>query len=394
MSNSNADEPPRKYSTHPPPPPSLSSLPDEIILRCLALIRRSYHLNISWVSKHLKALVRSPDLNLLRSTLPKTSLHVCFQESSTDYDDDHDDDDSYFHWFTLNETSTTEYQLVPNPKLPSPPQYGSSTAAVESKIFFIGGSTEPSTDLWILDTRSGTMTQGPSMSVNSMQYGSSTVVVGSKIFFIGGSTEPSTDLWILCTRSGNMTQGPSMSVPREKGDMENVRKTSRCSASDNVAPPMVEYEEINVYNPREFERERMVRMVSQRLERGQKDMLNDSAYLVCVVEDVLYAFFNQSGIMWFNTTLNVWRRLLDRDGKQLPFIFHADAKAEYEDGKLVILYMLREKEIYHTVAKSVRCMLVSLHRSGDMICGTVDWSGTMGTVPDSVNFLHCLAVSD
>ncbi|KAG2257622.1 hypothetical protein Bca52824_076916 [Brassica carinata] len=89
--------------------------------------------------------------------------------SSTDYDDDHDDDDSYFHWFTLNETSTTEYQLVPNPKLPSPPQYGSSTAAVESKIFFIGGSTEPSTDLWILDTRSGTMTQGPSMSVNSMQ---------------------------------------------------------------------------------------------------------------------------------------------------------------------------------------------------------------------------------
>ncbi|KAG2257620.1 hypothetical protein Bca52824_076914 [Brassica carinata] len=138
----------------------------------------------------------------------------------------------------------------------------------------------------------------------------------------------------------------------------------------------------------------MVRMVSQRLERGQKDMLNDSAYLVCVVEDVLYAFFNQSGIMWFNTTLNVWRRLLDRDGKQLPFIFHADAKAEYEDGKLVILYMLREKEIYHTVAKSVRCMLVSLHRSGDMICGTVDWSGTMGTVPDSVNFLHCLAVSD
>ncbi|WZZ81193.1 hypothetical protein YC2023_101765 [Brassica napus] len=57
--------------------------------------------------------------------------------------------------------------------------------------------------------------------------------------------------------------------------------------------------------------------------------------------------------------------------------------AEYDDGKLVILYMLSEKEVYHTVAKSVRCMLVSLHRSGDMICGTVDWSGTMGTVTSS-----------
>ncbi|KAG2257621.1 hypothetical protein Bca52824_076915 [Brassica carinata] len=146
----------------------------------LSLAPRSYHLSLSWVSKNLRSLVRSPELNSLRSIRHKSSLYVCFRKGYNDPN---------VHWFTLRPTeetatTTTEYRLVPNPTpFPHP------------------------------------------------KYGSSTVVVGSKIFFIGGSTEPSTDLWILCTRSGNMTQGPSMSVPREKGDMENVRKTSRCSAS-------------------------------------------------------------------------------------------------------------------------------------------------------------------
>ena len=150
MSNSNADddEPPKKYT---PTQPSLSSLPDDIVLRCLVRVPRSYHLNISWVSKDLRSLVRSPEFNVLRSSLPKSSLYVCLEE-------DDDDDNSSFHWFTLNETSTTEYGLVPNPTTFPPHKYGSSTVAVGSKIFFVGGSIEPSTDLWILDTRTGSIT--------------------------------------------------------------------------------------------------------------------------------------------------------------------------------------------------------------------------------------------
>ncbi|XP_033137045.1 F-box/kelch-repeat protein At2g22050-like [Brassica rapa] len=387
MSNFIADdEPPKKHTTHPPPPHSLSSLPADIVLRCLVRVPKCHHLNISWVSKDLRFLVRSPELKVLRSTLPKSSLHLCFQK-----DDDHH---SSFHWFTLSETSTTttEYGLVPNPTPFPPHKYGSSTVTVGSKIFFIGGgSSEPSSDLWILDTRSGNMTKGPSMSVPREKGEAAVGVIDGKIYVIGGGGSFQEE------RFNEEIQVEAFDVKSETWElagMENVRKTSRCSASVEGKVYMVEYGEINVYNPRECERERMVRMVSQRLERGRKDMLNDSAFIVCVVEDVLYAFFYQSGIMWFNTKLNVWRRLLDRDGKELPFIFHVDAMAEYDDGKLVILYMLSEKEIYHTVTKSIRCMLVSLHRSGDMICGTVDWSGSMGTVPDSVDFLHCLAVSD
>ncbi|KAG2329480.1 hypothetical protein Bca52824_000660 [Brassica carinata] len=172
-------------TTHPPPPlPSLSSLPDEIVLSCLALVPRIYHLNLSCVSKNLRALVLSlPELKGLRSVVPNktNSLYLCFREA----------ENSSFHWLTLrpnDETPTTtkDYRLFPNQTpFPSPPSYGSSTVTVGSKIFFIGGSSEPSSDLWILDTRSGTMTQGPSMSVPRIGRDAAVGVFDGKIFVIG-----------------------------------------------------------------------------------------------------------------------------------------------------------------------------------------------------------------
>nr|VDD56871.1 unnamed protein product [Brassica oleracea] len=394
MSNSNAIEPEKKHTTHPPPPHSLSSLPDDIVLSCLARVPRSYHLNISWVSKNLRALVRSPELNFLRSTLPNNSIHVCLEE-----EEDHDEDENHssFHWFTLNEISTTamtmEYGLVPNPTpFPPHPKYGSSTVAVGSKIFFIGGATEPSKDLWILDTRSGNMTQGPSMTVARKQRKAAVGVIDGKIYVIGGRHFSFSD--------GRFHEEVQVEVFDPKSEtwelvgQERVHKVSRCSASVEGKVFMVEYKRTSVYNPRKGKGERMVHMVSQRLERGRKDMLNDSAFTVCVVEDVLFAFFNRTGLMWFDTKLNVWRKLVGRDGKELlPFVLRAHAMVEYE-GRLVVLCMLAEKEVHDPVTKSVRCMFVSLDRAGDLICGTIHWSGILGTIPYSFHFLHCLAVSD
>ncbi|KAF8098486.1 hypothetical protein N665_0266s0054 [Sinapis alba] len=194
-----------KYSTRPPPPPSLSSLLEEIVLRCLALVPRSNHLSLSWVSKDLRASLSL--LNGLRSIRHKSSLYICFRNRYNDP-----------NWFILrptdetSATATTEYRLVPNP--------------------------------WEL-----------------------------------AGTE------------------------------------------------------------------------------------KDTAYVVCVVEDVLFAFFNRSGIMWFDTKLSVWRRLLGSDGKQLP------------------------------IQRRKACGFVHVG-AGDMICGTVDWSGVVCTVTYSFGFLHCLAVSE
>ncbi|KAL0847583.1 hypothetical protein Bca101_020829 [Brassica carinata] len=381
MSNSIADESPEKYTTHPPPPPSsFSSLPDEIVLSCLARVPRSYHLSLSWVSKHLRALVRSPELNSLRSNLHKSSLHLCVEEN-----------ESNVQWLTLRpteETETTEYRLVPNPTpFPSPPKNGSSsTVVVGSKIFFIGGGyRRPSTDLWILDTRSGNMTQGPSMSVHRDGEGAAVGVIDGKIYVIGG-------VWFQEEEIQVEVFDPK-SETWELAGVENMRMVSRCSASVEGKVYMVEYKKTSVYNPRDGEGERMVHMVRHRLWKdGSKDKFTDKVHRMCVVDDVLFAFFEGSGLMCFDTKLNVWRRLLGRDGKEL-FIFHADAMAEC-DGKLAVLYMWGESKVGDDVTMTVRCKLVSLHRSGDRICGTIDWSGVVGEVPYSFSFLHCLAVSD
>ncbi|KAL0847585.1 hypothetical protein Bca101_020831 [Brassica carinata] len=140
--------------------------------------------------------------------------------------------------------------------------------------------------------------------------------------------------------------------------MESVRKFVRCSASVERKVYMVEYEETSVYNPREYEGERLVHM------------------------DVLFAFFNRTGLMWFDTKLNVWRRLVVRDGKELSFILHAEAMAEY-DGRLVVFNYISPTDGWWAVnevdkvTKNVQCMLVSLHRAGEKICGTIDWSDSL-----------------
>ncbi|KAJ4884529.1 Galactose oxidase/kelch repeat superfamily protein [Raphanus sativus] len=368
----------KKYT---PPQPSLSSLPDDIVMRCLVRVPRSYHLIISWVSKDLRSLVRSPEFNVLRSTLPKSSLHVCFEQND-------DDDNSSFHWFTLNESLTTkEYGLVPNPTPFPPHKYGSSTVAVGSKIFFIGGSIEPSSDLWILDTRSGNITQGPSMSVPQRQRNAAVEVIDGKIYVLGG--RPHID-----GRFHEVEVFHPKSETWELAGMEDVLKISDCSASVEEKVYMVDYKKTSVYDPREGEGERLVQMVSQRpTEGGSKDKLKDMAHRVCVVEDVLFAFFNNTGLMWFDTKLNVWRRLVGRDGKELVITLYAGAMAEYE-GRLVVFYMGGEDILYIPVTQSVRCMFVSLDRAGGKICGTIDWSGIVATVPFLFRFLHCLAVSD
>ncbi|CAN7065070.1 unnamed protein product [Brassica oleracea var. botrytis] len=275
-----SDEPPKKHSSHhPPPPPSRSSLPEEIVLRCLAFVPRSYRLSLSWVSKELRSLLRSPELNGLRPD--KNSLYVCFQNKYND--------PTTIHWFTLR------------PKVE------------------------------VFDPKSGT--------------------------------------W-------------------ELAGVENVRKTLRCGASVDRKVYMVESEETSVYNPRGCERERMVRMVNERL-RGRKEGLDDTVCRACVVEDVLFAFFVRSGVMWFNTKFNAWSSLVGPDGKEL-FISRADAMSEYDDdGRLAVLYMLGENEVDETFTKSVGCMLVKLERAGEKICGTIDWSGVVGAVPYWFSFLHC-----
>ncbi|CAA7055791.1 unnamed protein product [Microthlaspi erraticum] len=154
---------------------SLSSLPHEIVLSCLARVPRSCHLNLTHVSKTLRSLIRSRELRSLLHK--KNSLYVYL----------HNPKNKTYHWLTLLHCEETmiSYRLAPIPFPCHPFMRHSSSVAVGSEIYYVGGSFRPSSDLWILDTRSGKFHQGPSMKVPCRGVDTWLGVIDGKIYVVG-----------------------------------------------------------------------------------------------------------------------------------------------------------------------------------------------------------------
>ncbi|CAA7037900.1 unnamed protein product [Microthlaspi erraticum] len=150
----------------PPSSLTLSSLPNDAILKCLLGVPRSSHFNVSHVNKTFRSLVRSHEFEKhhFRSLLlRKDSVYVSFS---------YGDIDGLFQWFTLRpieieteKKKTIEYRLVPF-SIPRPSNgyafFPTRVVAVGSEIYFVGCDSKEdihsSKDLWIFDTRSGNLT--------------------------------------------------------------------------------------------------------------------------------------------------------------------------------------------------------------------------------------------
>ncbi|KAL0741443.1 hypothetical protein Bca4012_082956 [Brassica carinata] len=148
-SASNPEQPPPQKDNH------LLSLPEDIVLSCLARVPRNCNLNLAHVSKTLRTFVTSPELNRLRSLLHKSSLYVCFYEINVN-------GTRTYRWLTLDKT-TIEFRLVLLPCHRYPYMNGSLAVSVGSEIYFLSKYFQYPSDLWILDTRSGKLSKGPSM---------------------------------------------------------------------------------------------------------------------------------------------------------------------------------------------------------------------------------------
>ncbi|CAA0369177.1 unnamed protein product [Arabidopsis thaliana] len=128
--------------------------------------------------------------------------------------------------------------------------------------------------------------------------------------------------------------------------------------------------------------------------KGTMWMESDRISSLCVVDGVLYGYFgwgNYRELMWADTKLNAWRRLNTRDGKTLEEdVSYTIAMPGY-NGKLAVFWSVNESD-YTKKNNEVMFKLIVLDRVGDVICGTVEWSGVVGTVK-AFDFLRCLVVS-
>lgn len=361
------------------PSSCFSSLPDDIVLNCLTRVPRCDDLNISCVSKTLRSLVRSPELCRLRSLLPKKSVYLFYYHRHQDTE--------RCHYITLrrgDEKITThddDYQVehrscsLAAGLLTSPcfAKFSSYAVSVGSMIYFPDhGSPLPSKNFWVLDTRSVTLRKGPCMKVARWARDEAMGVVDGKIYVIGGSSvesqvevfDPETQTW-------------------EFAGEEKVRCGSLFSASMENKVYMVDsrHRRISAYSPREG------------ISDEATERLSDKMNCMCVVENVLYACFKSSGLMWFDTKLKVWRRLVDSDGKVSFFsLKNAEKMAEYE-GKLAVFWtQINTTDV--VMKMDIRWRVIALDRVGDEIRGKIERFGVVATSPHAITLSHCLVVSD
>ncbi|CAN6885275.1 unnamed protein product, partial [Brassica oleracea] len=283
---------------------SFSSLPDEVVLKCLFRVPRCYDLNLSLVSKTLRSL--------LADVLPRPSL--------------------------------------------------GSAVSVGSEIYFIGGRSVPSTELCILDTRSGHLRTAPSMKVCRSDVKVAVGLVDRMIYVIGGSKEdshveefdPETQTWGFAGE-------------------EKLKCESWFSATLEEKVYMVNWDgRVSTYSPREGVNNEATEILS----------VGDNVKFLCV----------WGGLMWFNTKLKVWRRVVDRDGKDGKlelYSFAAVKMVEYE-GTIAFFWPLRNID---PNKKDLTCKLIALDRVGEEISGRIEWSGIVATLPHNIRLKDCLVVS-
>ncbi|CAA7020966.1 unnamed protein product [Microthlaspi erraticum] len=196
-----------KNSSPPPSPPSsypsFSSLPDEIAVNCLARIPRSYYPTLSIVSKSFRSFLSSSELYAARSQLGSTEkcVYVCLLDYS---------DQPLLQWFRLwiNPNRSLPNSMIKKKKkkkaigqllvpIPSSNLTDLSTVkpvAVGSELYVIGGplNRAASSAVWVLDCRSHTWREAPSMSV--ARKNALNCVYDRKIYVFGGAEEED-DSW-------------------------------------------------------------------------------------------------------------------------------------------------------------------------------------------------------
>ncbi|ESQ37209.1 hypothetical protein EUTSA_v10002790mg [Eutrema salsugineum] len=161
----------RKTTTTKNPTPGsnpIPSLPNDLILSCLARVPRSYYPYLSLVSKSFRSLLASPELYKTRSLLGRTEscLYLCLQFSA----------DPHPRFFTLcrkpkkkkkKKPSGNLLALIPSPCSRAIPSW-SCLFEFGSFIWNIGGSVEDGrlhrpSSLSVLHCHSHTWCEAPSM---------------------------------------------------------------------------------------------------------------------------------------------------------------------------------------------------------------------------------------
>ncbi|CAH8326545.1 unnamed protein product [Eruca vesicaria subsp. sativa] len=355
---------------------SLSSLPDDLVLNCLARVPTRYDPTLACVCKNFQSLVLSSELAQMRRSLLAMKdypLLCVFNIDSTRRGW------KTFHWVTFNlkEKKTSPPKSVDIKTTQN--MYTCPTVSLGSKIYFVGGSdwdAEGSSGLVIFDSRSGELSKGPSMK--AARKGAGVAVVDGKIYVTGGFFnfiddeiiqvevfDPNTQTWEVGPLGphGEMTYGEGFKITQFRDAVALDGMVYGISFSHGHH---------TIYDTKDGTCENFD-MSYEYTEKIRK---------VCVINSLIYAIYYDLGLMWYDPKEKIWRRV-----KGLPCDVWWHRMVEC-NGKLVLLREDSEKKIW--------CAMIALDKVGVEIHGRVEWSEFVLRIPgDAHPYIRwsCLGLS-
>ncbi|CDY42631.1 BnaC01g00430D [Brassica napus] len=237
--------------------------------------------------------------------------------------------------------------------------HGCSVVTVGSDIYNIGGpidkANEPSSSVSILDCRSNTWREGPSMLVKR-NYPFASVLDGK--IYAAGSSDSSSSEWMEVfdtkTQTWELVSSPVAAEMRARRHLHIKRmagidgKVHILGSSSRLA-----------YDTREG-----------RWESVGKEMSSGWGwYSYCVVDNVIYYYKERGEIKWYDSKGRRWRALKG-------------------------MAVLWDRDVASTGDKMIWCTVIALERHNDEeIWGKVEWSDTVLKVPESCIIKHALAAT-
>ncbi|KAG7594441.1 Kelch repeat type 1 [Arabidopsis thaliana x Arabidopsis arenosa] len=379
------------------------ALPNDLLLSCIARVSRLYYPTLSLVSKSFRSLVASQELYKTRFLLghAESCLYVCLRFPP----------DPNPRWYTLcripdrlKKKNSSGNLLVPIliPSSPSspPPQSHSSNhlVAVGSNIYKIGGDVPSSSKVSVLDCKSHTWNQAPSMRVERSSSSSTVSLLDGKIYVAGGcedrnsvnwveAFDPKTYTWSSVTSPSAAIRYGSVAEHRSLGLGGKFYIFGNYSDESGV-----------VYNPKEGRWNPVPLFINMASELWY--------YSCCVIDNILFCWFHRH-FYWYDYKVNLWKQvnglevLSKKLGKRLKTIENLVELFKHErwhckivdyGGKMVVFW---DEECDGYQENRIWCAEIELERrDGDVIWGKVVWFDVVLTAQkSSCYFLNGNALS-
>ncbi|CAA7020576.1 unnamed protein product [Microthlaspi erraticum] len=346
------------------------SLPDDLVVTCLARIPRLHYPTLSLVSKSLRSLLSSPELYQTRSLLNRTDicLYVCLRFPS----------ETIPRWYTLsrkpdkflnnhiskkNKNAPSGNLLVPISFLNSPPAECSNLIAVGHNLY-APIENAPCANVSFLDCRTHTWLEAP-----SLRFAHTGTKCDGDMYFAGCYENPDSLNCIEVFNTNTKTWKP---VPPEKRIFTCGKFQGKMyiSLKGRVA-----------YYPKEATWE-IVRLDTDSGQLG-----------VCCIKDISY-FYYKGVFMWADPKVGGGPRGKLEGLEGLPkFPYHSTVKLVDYGGKMLVLWDKHVPASWFK-KKMIWCAVISLERrSNENIWGKVEWFDAVLTVPRSYKFVFAVAAT-